>query len=97
MYQDISILVVSAAVSVGGCIGFMCWHMRRSRCTHIKMGCIECTRDVMNTQEMQTDVFQNLRKVENVQQNVQQNVQPDIEQNIEPNIELKERRTCIIN
>lgn len=57
MYYEITTLVATSALSVAGCVGFILWHFRRSRCIHIKLGCLECTRDVMTTNEMKHDVF----------------------------------------
>lgn len=60
MISDISMLVIVSTTSLGGCFGFILYHLRRSRCTEINCCCFRCRRDLMNDQEMQADKFEQI-------------------------------------
>lgn len=60
MISDIAMLVIVSTTSLGGCFGFILYHLRRSRCTEIDCCCIRCTRDPMDNEEMQFDKFEQM-------------------------------------
>ena len=55
--SDITILVIVSTTSVGGCIGFIMYHIRRSRCQYVECCCVRCSRDIMSGEEMKADKF----------------------------------------
>lgn len=60
MISDIAMLVIVSTTSLGGCFGFILYHLRRSRCTEIDCCCIRCIRDPMDNEEMQLDKFEQI-------------------------------------
>ena len=59
--SDIAMLIIVSTTSLGGCLGFIMYHIRRSRCKSVECCCINCKRDVMTNQEMTTDQFQGMK------------------------------------
>ena len=53
----VDVIVVSVvAGSICLILNVLFWNLRRGRCTHVRVcKCIECTRDIMTTEEMQVD------------------------------------------
>ena len=50
-----AILIASISGSISLIVTVICYNIRRSRCTHIQCGCFECTRQMMNTEELKED------------------------------------------
>ena len=59
--SDIAMLIIVSTTSLGGCLGFILYHIRRSRCKSVECCCIKCKRDVMTNQEMTADQFQGMK------------------------------------
>ena len=58
--SEIAMLIIVSTTSLGGCLGFIFHHIRRSRCKSVKCCCFKCMRDVMTDQEMAADKFQGM-------------------------------------
>ena len=52
-----AILVASISGSISLIVTVIWYNLRRSRCTNIQGGCFECTRQMMNTEELNEDKF----------------------------------------
>ena len=50
--------VIAGSISLITNVAF--WNIRRSKCTHIKMLCCECDRELMTTEELRIDQIKNI-------------------------------------